>query len=95
MAGTTAKGEVSERLLAMLRCPRTKKRLRRADAELLARVNASIRAGAVQDIAGTLVEKPMDGALITEDGKLLYAVIDRIPVLLPDEAIEVQRVESA
>lgn len=94
MSSATAKGKVSEQLLGMLRCPRTRQALHEADPQLLERTNRAIRAGKVQDIGGTKVDKPIDGGLVTDDGKLLYAVIDRIPVLLPDEAIEVESLET-
>lgn len=87
MANSPAKGEVSEQLLHVLRCPRTRQPLERADQTLLERLNRGIAQGSVQHIDGTAVETTLDGALVTSDGKFLYAVLDRIPVLLPDEAI--------
>lgn len=93
MASSTSKGDLSDQLVEMLRCPRTKQPLERADRELVDRANRAIAAGALQHVGGTPVDTAIDGALVTRDGKFLYAVLDRIPVLLPDEAIAVDDLE--
>lgn len=85
------KGAVSEQLLAMLRCPSNQSRLVHAEQQLLQRVNQAIEEGKLHNVGGAAVEDPIDGGLIREDGSLLYPVIDQIPVMLPDEAIEVSQ----
>ena len=77
-------------LVEMLRCPETGLGLRVAPPELLAEVNARITRAAGSDVrnrAGTIVQTPLDGALLLSDRSALYPVLDGIPVLLVDEAV--------
>ena len=57
----------------------------------LARVNAAIGAGELQNHEGSPVSKALDEALITDDGKRIYPVDDGIPVLLEDESISMEQ----
>lgn len=75
-------------LLEILVCPETKQPVRAADDELVERINASIRSGEVKNRAGEGVEDPIDGGLVREDGAVLYPVREDIPIMLIDEAIE-------
>ncbi len=82
-------------LLKMVLCPETRMPLREADAALVARLNEGIAGGRVKNRAGRLVETPLDGGLIREDGAVVYPVIDGIPVLLIDEAIPLEAAHPA
>lgn len=82
---------VDSRLLSILRCPVTHKGLRRAKADVLARVNAAIESGNLSNRDGTVVSEKLTAALVTDDGKLLYPVADGIPVLLEGQSINVER----
>ena len=70
---------VNPELLEILVCPETRQPVARADAALLARLNAEIEAGS----------KPIEEGLLREDGQVLYVVDDGIPVMLVEESIEV------
>lgn len=83
---------IADHLLDILRCPQSRTRLRTAEPEVVARLNRAIGAGQLMNLAGERLERPMDGGLIREAGDLLYPIIDQIPVLLPDEAIDLTRV---
>lgn len=78
---------VDQSLLDILVCPETKQALRRADAELLERVNASIRDGSAKTRGGQAVSTTLEEALVREDGRVLYPVRDEIPIMLIDESI--------
>jgi uncharacterized protein YbaR (Trm112 family) len=78
---------ISDELLAMVQCPETRQKLRRADEPLVAELNRSIEAGQLRNRGGDKLEKPLDAGLVREDGTVLYPVIDGIPVLLIDEGI--------
>ena len=78
---------IGEDLLEILRCPQDKSRLHVADGELLARVNQAIAAGRVQNHSGTKIAAPLSGGLVREDKRVLYPIIDDLPVLLIDESI--------
>lgn len=79
---------VDPELLEILVCPETKQPVRAADDDLVERVNAAIRAGRVENRTGEKVEDLIDGGLVREDGLLLYPVREDIPIMLIDEALE-------
>ncbi len=82
---------IADHLLEILRCPQSRTRLHSADAELVARLNRAISAGQLVNVAGERVGSSLDGGLIREAGDLLYPIVDQIPVLLPDEAIDITK----
>ncbi|MBM3978169.1 MAG: hypothetical protein FJ299_14425 [Planctomycetes bacterium] len=75
-------------LLEILACPLTKQPLREASAAEVAAWNERVRAGKLKTSGGKPAE-PFEAALVRQDGKVVYAIRDRIPVLLPDEGIAV------
>lgn len=85
---------IDAQLLELLRCPRDKSRLTPADGRLVDRLNRAIEAGRLLNLGGQAVAKRLDGALVRQAGDLAYAVIDAIPVLLPDEAIALDQLGS-
>lgn len=78
---------INPELLDILVCPENRTPVHEADAELLDKVNAAIAAGTLKNRAGEAVTERIDGGLIREDNKYLYAIRDDIPVMLIDEAI--------
>jgi uncharacterized protein len=84
---------MEKRLLNILRCPVTHKGLSLAKREMLARVNAAVKAGTVSNRDGTLLAEPLAEALITDDDKLLYPIANGIPVLLEGESISLEQFE--
>lgn len=82
---------ISDALLEILRCPQSRTRLHAADGDTVARLNRLIAAGALTNLAGERLERPLDGGLVREAGDVLYPILDHIPVLLPDEAIDLSR----
>jgi uncharacterized protein len=79
------------KFLAMLRCPEDHSQLSLAGTELLARLNEAVNAGCLETRGGQKIEKPLDGALVRADGRLIYPIVDQIPILLIDEAISSER----
>ena len=82
---------IEGKLVDLLRCPQDRSRLRVAPPEVVDRINRAIDAGTAVNLAGERAEKRIDAGLIREAGDLLYPVIDDIPVMLPDEALELAR----
>jgi len=78
---------IREDLLEILCCPQDRSRLRLADRELLDRLNQAISAGQVTSQSGNKVCEPIAGGLVREDDRVLYPIIDDLPVLLIDESI--------
>jgi len=82
---------MDKRLLTILRCPISHKGLSVVKKDKLARINAAIDAGELQNNEGTVVSQHLSEALITDDGKRVYPVDDGIPVLLEDESISMEQ----
>lgn len=78
---------IDKELLEILACPANRTPLRVATADELARVNARVAAGTCTNVGGAKVEASLTEGLVREDGAVLYAVRDDIPVLLIDEGI--------
>lgn len=82
-------------LLKILVCPETRAPLELADAELIERVNRAIARAQVKNKAGRTLTAPVEGGLTREDRSILYPIVDEIPMLLVDEAIQLDQVDGA
>ena len=80
---------VSRELRDIIVCPETKQRLTPAERALIERINEGIEAGELKYRNGQCVAEPLDEGLLREDGKVLYAIRDDIPVMLAEESIDV------
>jgi len=78
---------VDGKLLEILCCPVSKTPLKFLSEKKLEKLNQAITAGEALYINGETVAQPISEALVTEDGKVIYAVADGIPVLLEEEGI--------
>ncbi|MEO7014027.1 MAG: Trm112 family protein [Dokdonella sp.] len=78
---------MDKNLLEILCCPASRVPVRPARRDELDVLNGSIAAGGVVTVAGGAVEVPLEEALITRDGKVIYRVDAGIPVMLIDEGI--------
>jgi len=82
---------VDPELLKILVCPETHQPVRQAEGSVLDRLNQAIRAGGVTNRGGGAVDAPVDEGLVREDDKILYPVREDIPIMLIDEAIELDK----
>lgn len=78
---------VDGKLLEILCCPVSKTPLRHLEGSRLEKLNRAIEAGEVQYVRGEKVEAALKEALITEDSKVIYPIVDDIPVLLENRGI--------
>ncbi len=83
---------IDQELLKVLVCPKDQTALDIADDQLLAMLNQAIVARNVQNQSGQTLEQPIAGGLVRKDGKLLYPIVNDIPVLLIDEAISLDQI---
>jgi uncharacterized protein YbaR (Trm112 family) len=82
---------VDPELLEILVCPETHQPVRPAGAELLDRLNEAIQSASVTNRGGAKVTVPVEEGLVREDDKILYPVREDIPIMLIDEAIELEK----
>ncbi len=75
-------------LLDLIRCPENHTRLAPATDDVVAELNARIVKGGVKRVGGEVVDKPIEAGLAREDGAVLYPIVDGIPVLLIEQAIQ-------
>ena len=78
---------IDGKLLEILCCPVSKTPLTRLTPARLKKLNQAISAGEVQYINGEAVDEELREALITEDSRVVYPVVDGIPILLENKGI--------
>ena len=78
---------IDGKLLEILCCPVSKTPLIRLPASKLGKLNRAIANDEIQYIHGEAVEKELKEALVTEDMKVIYPVVDDIPILLEEHGI--------
>jgi uncharacterized protein YbaR (Trm112 family) len=83
---------IHSELLKILVCPETQSSLSLASSELIAALNDAIARGQLKNKAGQKIEKLMGGGLVRADQRLLYPIVDEIPMMLVDEAIPLDQI---
>jgi uncharacterized protein len=78
-------------LLEILVCPDTKDPVHLAEESLLGKVNRAVAEGRLATRGGETVGEPLEGGLVRDDGKILYPIREGIPIMLVDEAIELEK----
>jgi len=78
-------------VLAMLCCPADQSALALASESVVNEVNQAIRHRLIRNRAGRVLEQQLDGGLVALGGDVMYPIIDGIPVLVRDEAIELRQ----
>ncbi len=84
---------MDKRLLHILRCPITYKALTLARREMLAKVNAAIEAGTLVNREGEAPGDRLSEALVTDDGKHLYPVLNGVPAMFESLSIDLGQLE--
>ncbi len=85
---------LDRQLVKGLRCPRNQSPVTLAEGKLVEQINRGIATGQVMNLGGHRLDRPLDAGLVREAGDVLYPVIDAIPVMLPDEAVELSQVRD-
>jgi uncharacterized protein YbaR (Trm112 family) len=78
-------------LLEILRCPEDFTMLTVASTALIDDVNAAIREERLVNRAGKQIRDVINEGLVRAAGDVLYPIVDEIPVMLRDEAIELKQ----
>lgn len=85
---------VDPELLEILVCPENKTPVALADDGLIAKINDAIEKGSLKNRGGDVVDTRIDGGLVREDRAYLYPIRDDIPIMLIDEAIQLEQVPA-
>jgi uncharacterized protein YbaR (Trm112 family) len=78
---------VAEKFLKLLVCPETRQALHNAEPSLVKKLNGAIARRELKNKGGRLLDAPLDGALVRADEKVVYPIVDNIPMLLSDEGL--------
>ncbi len=81
------KEPIAKELLDLMVCPETHQRLGLAPAELLARLNRLQAEGTLKNVKGDAQGEALQAALVREDQKIAYPVVDGIPMMLIEEGL--------
>lgn len=81
---------INAELLKILVCPENKSRVRPLGIEELSELNKRIESGKIRSRNGVVINKPIEGALIREDGKVVYPIRESIPIMLIEEGYLVE-----
>jgi len=82
---------INEALLKILVCPEDKTPVTYAAPEVLTRINSAAARGELKNRKGEAVTQAFKEALVRADGRVLYPIIDGIPVMIIDEGIDVSQ----
>ena len=82
---------IAEKFLKLLVCPETRTPLAQADGTMVNKLNGAVARRSLKNRSGRVLETPFDGALVRADGKVVYPIIDHIPMLLVDEGIALEQ----
>ncbi len=83
---------ISDELLNILVCPETKESVSLLSTSELNRLNTLISEGAILKKSGAKATDNLVAGLIRSDRKILYPVIEGIPVMLNEEALIVEHI---
>lgn len=86
---------MDRKLLDIVCCPVTRSSLELLPERELALLNDLIAAKRVKNREDAVVETPLDEALVTRTGKLIYPIRDGIPLLLEEQAMPLQQLEGS
>jgi len=78
---------IADPLLDILCCPVSHQPLRPLEKSRLKKLGERVEAGDAQYTDHSPVEEKPREALVTRDDKVIYLIVDGIPVLLPDRGI--------
>lgn len=85
---------VDKELLDILCCPETKQDVELVDQSTIDKINQMIKKGELKNRGGDIIKEPIDAGLLREDHKFLYPIREDIPIMLIDEAIPLEEIDS-
>jgi uncharacterized protein YbaR (Trm112 family) len=85
---------LDRKLLDFICCPVTRSSLELLPERELAHLNELIVSKRIRNREDTIVDAPLNEALVTRSGKLIYPIRDGVPLLLEEEAMALQQLEG-
>ncbi len=85
---------IAPELLEILVCPESHQPVRPVPAEIVKRLAALQAEGRLKNRVGQPVTDALQAALVREDGRYAYPVTDGIPVMLIDEALPLDQLDT-
>ena len=82
-------------LLDIVCCPATRQPMVSMSSATLAKLNGLVREQKIRDRDDALVTDELKAALVTDDGKLAYPVVNGIPVLLVERGIALSQLSAS
>ncbi|MEM9301669.1 MAG: hypothetical protein AAGE01_06140 [Pseudomonadota bacterium] len=82
------------KLLEILCCPVTRRQVSVLNSARQDALRNAVAEGSVQYVDGDAVTETFDDVLVTDDEKVLYLVIDGIPVMLPERGVGTTQFEN-
>jgi uncharacterized protein YbaR (Trm112 family) len=82
-------------LLDIVCCPATRQPMVSMSSATLARLNSLVREQKLRDHDDALVTEELKEALMTDDGKIAYPVVNGIPVLLVERGISLSQLDAS
>lgn len=80
-------------LLDIICCPVTRQPMEPMSAATLAKLNGLIQEQKIRNRDDAVVAEELQEALVTDDGKIAYPVVDGIPVLLEERGISLGQLD--
>jgi len=77
-------------LLKLLVCPETRQAVTQVPAVEVETMNRDIAGGMLRNAGGEVIQEPIEGALVREDGAVAYPIRQGIPIMLVEEGIRLR-----
>lgn len=82
-------------LLDIICCPVTRLPMEPMLTATLAKLNGLILEQKIKDRGDAVVTEELQDALVTDDGKIAYPIVDGIPVLLEERGISLTQLDAS
>ena len=91
-AGTVT---IDPQVLDFIRCPVTRQPVSPLPGDDLASLNRLIGEGKIKSRDDTLVLTELSEALVTEDGKLAYPIVDGLPLMMEEHSVPLSQLDAS